>query len=234
MPWNYDANHPFAGIAEKLQRSEQNILDLHSEIDLFITNGQYPVIPHPEDKTFQEATEYHKTKMIPLRFGVLAGEVVHHLRSCLDHIVWHFSDDASRAKPRSIEFPIFEVKPSNKKEIETYERKVKGISNANVLRMIEESQPYRAGSDIADHRLLIIHNMDIIDKHRELTIVDSSVNISFPVDIPELGEKIRLYHEGKLSPAEDVALSRAIKDYGKASPGVAFRQFGKWKVYRTF
>ena len=145
MPWNYDANHPFAGIAEKLQRSEQNILDLHSEIDLFITNGQYPVIPHPEDKTFQEATEYHKTKMIPLRFGVLAGEVVHHLRSCLDHIVWHFSDDASRAKPRSIEFPIFEVKPSNKKEIETYERKVKGISNANVLRMIEESQPYRAG-----------------------------------------------------------------------------------------
>jgi len=39
MPWNYDANHPFAGIAEKLQRSEQNILDLHSEIDLFITNG---------------------------------------------------------------------------------------------------------------------------------------------------------------------------------------------------
>src|SRR5450755_3842220 len=112
MLWHEDPDHPFAGIAQKLKRADQNIVTLRSEIDTFLKGGKYPTIPHPNDKTWQEATDYHRTKRIPVRFGVLTGEIVHHLRSSLDHIVWHFSSDEARLKAQNVvEFPVFAYEP---------------------------------------------------------------------------------------------------------------------------
>jgi hypothetical protein len=232
MPWNTDRDHPFAGIAEKLKRTDQNVINLQSEITVFIESGKYPVIPHPNDEIWQEAVSYHRNKPIPLRFSVLSGEVVHHLRSCLDHLVWHFSNAEARLNHSgAIEFPIFEAKPLLNKEIERYERKVQGITNANVLQRIKDVQPYNAGANVADNPLLIIHNMDRFDKHRELVIVDTSAEISFPPTRSDLWDKARLYSEGKLPQAEHLAFSRELKQEAKVSPGIAFRQFGKWPAY---
>lgn len=232
MAWHDDPDHAFVGIAEKLKRADQNVISLQSEITGFIESGMYPVIPHPNDRIWQEAVSYHRNKRIPLRFSVLAGEVIHHLRSCLDHIVWHFSSTEARLKHSgAIEFPIFEAKPLLKKETERYERKVQGISNTNVLQRIKEMQPYSAGTDVTDNFLLIIHNMDRFDKHRELVIVDTSAEITFPSTREDLWEKAKLYSQGKLPEAEHLAFSRALKEQAKVAPGVAFRQFGKWPAY---
>src|ERR1700679_1551898 len=115
MEWHEDPKHPFAGIAEKLKRADQNIFSFHTEINLFLKSGNYPIIPHPNDERWQEAVDYHRNKSIPVRFAVLAGEIVHHLRSSLDHIVWHFSSDEARLKGQNvIEFPVFESKPLSK------------------------------------------------------------------------------------------------------------------------
>ncbi|MGA7634223.1 MAG: hypothetical protein WCB11_25935, partial [Terriglobales bacterium] len=88
----------------------------------------------------------------------MAGEVIHHLRSILDHIVsivWHFpSDDARSKASNSIEFPAFESEPARKNEIEKYEREIQGITNSNVRRLIDELQPYNAGTDVGDYPLL--------------------------------------------------------------------------------
>jgi hypothetical protein len=227
MAWNDDPDHPFAGIAEKLRRADQNIINLQSEIDTFIQSGEYPVIPYPNAQGWQEAATYHRDKPIPLRFAVLTGETVHHLRSCLDHVVWHFSDDEARKIPGSIEFPIFEIKPSEKKEIERYARKIKGIANAKVLSLIEDMQPYKVGADASNHSFLILHDMDRFDKHRELVIVASSVDIAFPPDRPDLIHMAQLYTQGKLPAAESLALSRALQHNSQHTPSVAFREFGQ-------
>jgi hypothetical protein len=169
-----------------------------------------------------------------LRFSVLAGEAVHHLRSCLDHIVWHFSSSDARLKHCNvIEFPIFEIKPDplDKKEVKRYERKVQGITNVKVLNLIEQTQPYNAGTDPADDSLLIVHNMDRFDKHRELVIVDCSAEITFPPTMDDLWRKAELYSQGKLTQSDRPAFGQALKDYAKVTPGVAFRQFGKRKTY---
>jgi hypothetical protein len=89
-------NHPFHGITEKLRRADENIVSLHGEILKFFGESKYPTIPHPDAEEWQEAVDYHKELRIPKRFGVLSGEIVHHLRSCLDHIVWHFSSPQSK------------------------------------------------------------------------------------------------------------------------------------------
>lgn len=230
MTWRDDQSHPFAGIAEKLKRSEQNILNLEFELDAFIKNGKYPVIPKKNMEEWEEAVSYHRDKHIPLRFAVLVGEIVHHLRSCLDHIVWYFSDSASRAQPNGIEFPIFKIKPTDKKEIERYTRKIKGIKDAGLLAMIEEKQPYQIGPDAANHRLLILHDMDRFDKHRELAIVDSGVVLHIPPSLQELIRKADLYNQGKLPHSEYVHIAQALQDH-PVSPGVSFREFGDHRPY---
>src|SRR6266704_2774678 len=45
MVWTTDPDHPFAGIAEKLKRADENIVDLHKEILRFFKICKYPVIP---------------------------------------------------------------------------------------------------------------------------------------------------------------------------------------------
>jgi hypothetical protein len=140
MAWRDEPAHPFSGIAEKLKRADQNIADLNSKIDAFIQGGKYPIIPDPGSESWKEVLDYHKAKPIPLLFSVLAGEIVHHLRSCLDHVVWHFSDSVQRGECQNvIEFPIFSDEPMKKDKLALYARKVQAISNTNVLALIKNS-----------------------------------------------------------------------------------------------
>jgi hypothetical protein len=221
----------FDGIREKLKRADESIRNLKTEIDAFIQNGEYPTIPDHKDNAWQKAVDYHRDKIIPLRFAVLVGEIAHQLRSSLDHIVWLFSDESTRLNhSTAIEFPIFESRPRDKDELRRYKRKIQGIASLSIKRFIEALQPYHAGTDAAYQPLSIIHNMDRFDKHRELTIVDSGVNIIFtiPPHVTDYTEAIMKHKEGKVMSLRDRGMmGRAIKKYGNVSPDIAFRQFGK-------
>jgi hypothetical protein len=222
--------HPFAGIFEKLKRADKNILDLKAEIDGFIQGGKYPTIPHPEDQFWQEAVNYHRDKIIPLRFSVLAGEVIHHLRSILDHIVWHFSSEAARREFENIiEFPVLESRPSSKDRPRRYDRKIQGITNPDVIKLIAALQPYRVGADAVNQPICIVHNMDRFDKHRELAIFVSTALATFtiPRNMPELAHKVMMYEQGKLPDVDLPFVSYALKNYGEVTPQVTFRKFGK-------
>jgi hypothetical protein len=68
--------HPFDGIGEKLKRSNENIHNLETEIAYFFESSKYPVLSQDNKKVFLEAIEYHQQRVIPVRFSVLAGEVI--------------------------------------------------------------------------------------------------------------------------------------------------------------
>src|SRR5260370_884562 len=127
----------FDGIDEKLKRASENVRILEKEIARFFQEGKYPVLPEHDKKQLLEAIDYHKQRAIPLRFGVLAGEIIHHLRSCLDHVAWQFSSPEYRKDHvRQIEFPVFEKRPVDKDSRARYKRKIKGITDARVLGLI--------------------------------------------------------------------------------------------------
>jgi hypothetical protein len=220
--------HPFAGIVTKLQRADENIAHLHAEIMRFFEDSDYPVIPNPNDRGWQEAVDYHAKLRIPLRFSVLAGETVHHLRSSLDHIAWVFSSDDARLRhENALGFPILEIAPADKKEVSRYERQIQGIDNARVKQLILELQPYQPGNGGPDNPLCIVHNMDRFDKHRELVIVDSCANVIFPGANAEIAAKAAAYAQGKTLSAGDVAaIQRAVKQDAVVLPQVAFAKFG--------
>lgn len=229
MAWNDDDKHPFAGISKKLDRADENIVNLHKEIVSFFEASKYPVLPHPNDKLWQEALDYHKALPIPLRFSVLTGEIVHHLRSCLDHIVWHFSSPAARkAHENTIEFPVYR-KPLTPKQVPRFDGKIQGITNTRVRKLIYDLQPFHDPANAATDPLTIVHDMDRFDKHRELVICSACGNAVFPPDTDErIIQLVTAYSQGKsLSPADLRIAQRAVKNDAKMFPQVEFAYLGQ-------
>jgi hypothetical protein len=218
--------HPFDGIGEKLKRSNESIKNLEAEIARFFQESDYPTLPKNNNKLLLEAITYHKDRPIPLRFSVLAGEIVHHLRSCLDHIVWIYSSPSYKSEHfRRIEFPIFEARPRDKNESTGYERKIKGIANTAVLALIEKLQPYNSPDPI-DFPLFILHQMDIIDKHRELVLGIATGALELPI---EIATRYVAYLSGdpKDIPAN---IKSQLENDTKFVPQVSFKDFGRREI----
>jgi hypothetical protein len=183
-------SHPLDGIREKLKRADKSIRNLESEIAPFLAKFptfEFPVMTPGVDKAFTdeqrkawdkfrfEFMERDRQETIPPIFAVLAGEIIHHLRSSFDHLAWQLSDETCRNTGNnrfSIEFPVFDADPApDPKESGRYRRKVKCIINRpSALTRIQDLQPYKS---IEPLNTLIwrIHDMDRTDKHRELTLV---------------------------------------------------------------
>jgi hypothetical protein len=217
----------FAGIKEKLKRSHQNVLNLQAEVNRFFEESRYPVLPQDDVKLLAEAIKYHSQRDIPLRFSVLAGEIAHHLRSCLDHIVWQFSSDLYRIDyPQRIEFPILEARPIDKDSVKRYEGKIKGITNPGVLDAIERLQPYNAANPV-ESPLLVVHNMDITDKHRELVLCLSTGALEIPHDVVGgVVAKLRTsYQQGIMDPTLESRLKREMQNHAKIVPTISFPNF---------
>jgi hypothetical protein len=213
----------FSGIDEKLKRANQNIRNLNSEISRFFQRGKYCVLPEHNREILLKAIKYHRERVIPPRFSVLAGEIIHHLRSCFDHIAWHFSSAQYRKDHvRSIEFPIFNEEPVKKEDIARYKRKIKGITDPRVIDLIDRLQPYKT-SDPANTLLYIIHDFDIVDKHRELVLCVPTGARKVPEDVHTLIECYERTHP-EMSPAE---VAFKFKGHGKLVPQISFRNFGR-------
>lgn len=211
----------FTGIGAKLKRAQENIFYLDEQIALFFQEGDYPVLPKSDREEFLKAIQYHRNRVVPPQFSVLAGEIVHHLRSCFDHIAWHFTV-APVKNIRKIEFPVFAERPNNHDSRKTFDGKIEGITDANVRRMIEGLQPYNA-ADPLDDPLYIINDFDIVDKHRELVLSVPSGSVFFRTEMKPVIESYQLTHP-ELDPAE---IARKFQDYGTLMPYISFRDFGK-------
>jgi hypothetical protein len=213
----------FSGIHEKLKRADQNIRNLDRELRRFIKSGRYPVVPEHNRERLLKALKYHRRRRIPPRFAVLAGEIIHHLRSCLDHLVWEFSSIQYRNDhPRWIEFPVCGEKPIKKDEIRLFERKIKGIANSKAIDWIERLQPYNA-TDPANTFLFVLHHFDITDKHRELLVVGSAGSRKVSVTQSMAIDAYKSAHP-EMSPGQ---IAFKFKGYGKIVPQVSFRNFGR-------
>jgi len=218
--------HPFDGIKEKLRRSNEHIQNLQLELSTFFQNCEYPVLPEDDKQLLLDAIHYHQQLLIPPRFSVLAGEIIHQLRSCLDHVVWCFSTDEYREQHfRKIEFPVFDNRPVDKNGIRLYEGKIKGVTSPNVLGLIERLQPYNA-PDPVESPILILHSLDIIDKHREVFLIDGIGTREIPQDMGEVFASYKREHP-ELSPVD---LAIKFKGHGKLVPSVSFRNFGRREV----
>ena len=106
---------------------------------------------------------------VPVGITLIAGEVVHQLRSALDHLVWQLVVANTGQPPPGTKsgFPIF-------KEAAGYaspraQAMIAGVSAQAAVR-IEAAQPYRVGADADKVLTWVIHELSNTDKHRMLPV----------------------------------------------------------------
>ena len=221
--------HPLDGIRAKLKRAEENIKNLEREITLFFDYGPNRAVPDNDMQAIQKLADLHVDRPVPIRFSVLAGEIVHQLRSALDHLAWQLSSDSYRKKrPKVIAFPIFKTDPAKEKKMKSYARKVEGMSRT-AKALVERLQPYKSSAS-GGHLLQIIEEMDVVEKHRELIFMTRAFrHIRYPGwrfqrnrgSTIESDAKFPYFGVQPFDPAMDVR--------GQISVQVAFAEFGVLK-----
>ena len=213
------------GVYEKLKRADEDIFNLNLEISPFLKADPDGGTAKAKRQTAQQWVNFHKERSIPPRFAVLAGEIVHHLRSCLEHIAWSLSSKTYRkTNETAIAFPIF-TEPPNKKTQPRYDGNIGGITSPAARKLIEELQPYK-GAHPVDDPLAIVHELDRIDKHHEVVLVIAT----FEAHVETFAEfSARRARSGLEADQDTFARESTQKESMQISRQVAFAEFGKRK-----
>src|SRR5262249_7530522 len=109
----------------------------------------------------------------PLLWGIRIGEIVHNLRSALDHIVWELVILNKGAQPstKKNQFAIFLTQDGfNDRGIKTFLHDV----STDAIAIIEDEQPHRTGEGI-DSPLWHLKELSDVDKHRTLHVTGTMV-----------------------------------------------------------
>ncbi len=165
--------HPLDGIRGKIQRADEHIRNLNAEITAFLSENSYSTTSEP-DHDARESVLRVVGPEPPLRFSVTAGEIIHQLRSSLDHLVWQLVLQNGKIPTQEHQFPICST--LDKYENSRKRGRTKGVS-ASAAALIQGCQPYHKGKDFERHPLWVLREMDDTDKHRLLVVVGAVASL---------------------------------------------------------
>ena len=162
-------NAPLDGCWAKIKRADENTNNLATEIERFIkTNlGSYRVVTELNAETKECVLKaVGQGPRIDPRISVLVGEIVYHLRSSLDHLMWGLVTKKHAAPDWKPQFPIC-YKASDFEA--TRNGIAKGITS-KARALIEAVQPYHR-TPPESHPLAILQTLNNTDKHSLLLVV---------------------------------------------------------------
>src|SRR5208283_3271512 len=152
----------------KIERAKKHFADLEAAV--VSSRGKYTTVvirknDLPMTGVFQMGPgnpPLYDVTQIPVDVISAAGDIVHNLRSALDHLAYQLAEVGTPGKEpsRRVEFPIAKDAATYKAE---KARKVEGI-RPEAVKVIDALQPYKGGCN--GDALWRIHELDNIDKHR--------------------------------------------------------------------
>jgi len=168
-------------IRKKVERAEYHIEDFKSALGL---GGGSPILGYAADVHEDGHGNLVCTTDVPvpgLENGIIVGDLVHQLRSCLDHIAYAMvkpvcTDDRTL---RRITFPVFydPTEFTNSLSFKTL-TDVLG-SGSKQIAEIRRSQPYeRDPISPKSDPLWVISKLDNIDKHRTILVLNPTISVS--------------------------------------------------------
>lgn len=166
------ANDRIVLLRVKIERAKHHFGDLERELLAVRDQSKYIGLTDQDPDTGQLTYRHAHLPIYPFNVLASAGDVVHSLRSALDHLAYQLAIAGCDKTPsRRVEFPIA-------KDRDTYEaekaRKVKGI-RPEAIEAIDRLKPYKGGNNV----LWRIHELDNIDKHRFIfTVGDDALFVA--------------------------------------------------------
>jgi hypothetical protein len=166
------------GPRAKIERAKEHVRDLEAEVRRFHETRPYEVGTDEESQPGKRLTKLTKAERPPDRLALIAGDVIHNLRSALDLLIWQLVEANGVTPSRQDAFPIHES--AEKFEAQGVPR-VKGRIAKDALDVLRAVKPYQGGNDA----LWRLHHLDIADKHRTLYLVGSAFqSMALPFPIP--------------------------------------------------
>lgn len=163
-----------AGCRAKLDRAQELINILKVDIEQYFV--KFPVRLEKEHRN--DGLEYslvaYGEEAPPARFSVIAGEIVHHLRSSLDHLVHGLVLENGGQPSRFNQFPICTTERAFKDACNR--RQLDGISPA-AKAVVASVQPFTSSTP-DDTVLHVVSELDNADKHRLLVVVAAMADVA--------------------------------------------------------
>lgn len=164
----------FEGSRSKIARAKDHLQELELNFQGFSDSKPYKLKQEHDSETEEYILVYYPIGAIPSNWSVIIGEFFYHLRSALDLAIYELTVSKNGASLKGTEFPVFEDKslfserknngqPTNKSGL----YKIRGLGQ-KTIDCIEALQPYNVRQEGQEPILSLLHEMNIIDKHREL------------------------------------------------------------------
>jgi hypothetical protein len=158
--------HPLDSARGKLVRAKQHAHHLCDHCAKYGESEPVHLVPHRDGDAhlvFVEGT------WPPLYLGLILGEVIHDLRSALDHVAWQLAvshagrETVSHPKVAPlITFPITSTRPKFDGH------KARPYFSAEATEILERLQPYHNDPEVLNP-LALVQRLSNIDKHQVLT-----------------------------------------------------------------
>jgi hypothetical protein len=234
------------GCWAKIERANENIQNLNSEISAFVHPDNYIIVRNVDHQT-KTYTFSAFGQAIPLRFSVLVGEIIHHLQSSLDHLIWALVAARHQAPNFKVQFPICLTAEKFKSAVKG--GIIKGIAGS-AQDIIERVQPYQ-NTDwrnvASDDPLAILHEFNNTDKHKLLAVVVSAAHIPMKLNFlnttreeTDISKIIPAEWSGRLLRAEPNGTEVLRIEFTKMNPKlhvdadfsyqIAFEEFGTREI----
>lgn len=192
----------------KLERAGEHLGALGAAIAAYSALKPYQAIKEPDADGKGYALKFRLDPPIPSSLSLLVGDAAHNMRSALDHLVWQLVMANGQTPDEQTMFPISRDVGFAGDRAAFLKQKQGAIGKCApaVQAEIEALQPYHLGDAAKHDPLWIVHDLDRIDKHREVHIIAGQWRL-------QPGKESALYLEGTLvEDPENVFLIGTLDD----------------------
>ena len=160
--------HPLDGCRAKLDWAEQHLDALSEEMKTFFEGNPDSFVTEFDEANNSSVVFFKEVKEIPITWGIALGDIIHNMRSTLDHLVYELVELANGRHHRSHQFPILDhpndwtgkvVKPLQQKK-----RGLLDFVDTRQVAVIKSLQPYQPSTGLP--RLTTLRRFSNTDKHR--------------------------------------------------------------------
>lgn len=163
----------FDTIEAKIDRAGEHLDALIRDIRDWGESDPFRLVSEPgRPSTEHHVRIYFSQEPRLAHWGLIFGDMVHNLRSAMDHIVWHFATREVAVPKRTTAFPIYTDADKyagtgpglGGRQAGVY--KITDITDAAVRALIEQAQPYNFADGYQASPLYWVQEFDTTDKHK--------------------------------------------------------------------
>jgi hypothetical protein len=156
-----------SAIDDRIDRVEQHLDEIKTMLRAYYASDPYEARGKYDPDAQTMTRQIRITKQLPVRCHTLVGELLHDLRSALDHLVCEFIRAAGGSSCENTQFPICKFAPPPDAN-GIVRIPIGGAVSPESHTLIEGAQPYNWGTDFLHHPLWRLHRLAIIDRHRHI------------------------------------------------------------------